>query len=95
MDIKPKPGSLFIHSMSEPFSERDIEDEVMHNWIDHFRMHFHQLHASGHLNKDQLVDFINYIQSKQVFPVHTENQQLFEHYFKNAQKIEYAKEYSL
>jgi mRNA degradation ribonuclease J1/J2 len=58
-------------------------------------MHFHQLHASGHLNKDQLVDLINYIQAKQVFPVHTENQQLFGHYFKDAQMIEYAKEYSL
>ncbi|MGB8779888.1 MAG: MBL fold metallo-hydrolase [Candidatus Bathyarchaeia archaeon] len=95
IDIKPEPGSQFIHSMSEPFSEEDIEDAVMHNWIDHFRMHFHQLHASGHLNKDQLVDLINCIQPKQVFPVHTENQQLFGHYFKNAQTIEYAKEYSL
>ena len=95
IDIKPEPGSQFIHSMSEPFSEEDIEDEVMHNWIDHFRMHFHQLHASGHLNKDQLVDLINHILPKQVFPVHTENQQLFGHYFENAQMIEYAKEYSL
>ena len=95
IDIKPEPGSQFIHSMSEPFSEEDIEDEIMHNWIDHFKMHFHQLHASGHLNKDQLVDLINRIQPKQVFPVHTENQQMFLHYFKNAQTIEYAKEYSL
>jgi ribonuclease J len=95
IDIKPEPGSQFIHSMSEPFSEEDIQDEVMHNWIDHFKMHFHQLHASGHLNKDQLVDLINRIQPKQVFPVHTENQQLFGHYFKNAQTIEYAREYSL
>jgi len=95
IDISPEPGSQFIHSMSEPFSEEDIEDEVMHNWIEHFNMHFHQLHASGHLNKDQLVDLIKHIQPKQVFPVHTENQQLFGHYFKNAQMIESAKEYSL
>lgn len=95
IDIKPEPGSQFIHSMSEPFSEEDIEDEVMHNWIDHFRMHFHQLHASGHLNKDQLVDLINRIQPKQVFPVHTENQQLFKDYCSNVQTIEYGKEYVL
>jgi ribonuclease J len=92
IDIKPKPGSQFIHSMSEPFSEEDIEDQVMHNWIAHFKMHFHQLHASGHLNKDQLVDLINYIQPKRVFPVHTENQQLFKYYCNNAQTIEYGKE---
>jgi len=95
IDIKPKPGSQFIHSMSEPFSEEDIEDQVMHNWIDHFKMHFHQLHASGHLNKDQLVDLINYIRPEQVFPVHTENQQLFKCYCSNVQTIEYGKEYVL
>jgi len=38
IDIKPSPGSQFIHSMSEPFSEEDIEDQVMHNWLDHFKM---------------------------------------------------------
>jgi ribonuclease J len=95
IDIKPEAGSQFIHSMSEPFSEEDIEDDVMHNWIDHFNMHFHQLHASGHLNKNQLVDLINHIQPKQVFPVHTENQQLFRHYFKNAQMIEPTREYPI
>jgi len=93
--IRPKPGSLFIHSMSEPFSEEDLEDEVMHHWIDHFKMHFHQLHASGHLTKDQLVDLIKYIQPGQVFPVHTENQHLFRQYFDNARIVDYAKEYVL
>jgi ribonuclease J len=92
VDIEPQPGSRFIHSMSEPFSEEDIEDQVMHNWIDHFKMQFHQLHASGHLNKDQLVDLINYIQPKRVFPVHTENPQLFKNYCKSVEIIEYGKE---
>jgi ribonuclease J len=95
VDIKPKPGSQFIHSMSEPFSEEDLEDELMHHWIDHFKMHFHQLHASGHLNKDQLVDLINDIQPRRVFPVHTENQQLFKEYFSNVQTLEQGKEYVL
>jgi HNH endonuclease len=44
IDIKPELGCQVIHSMSEPFSEEDIEDEVMHNWINHFKMQFHQLH---------------------------------------------------
>ena len=95
IDIRPEPGSQFIHSMSEPFSEEDIEDEVMHNWISHFKMNFHQLHASGHMNKDQLVYMINHIQPKRVFPVHTENQQLFSNYCNNAQMIEQGKEYAL
>jgi ribonuclease J len=95
IDIKPKPGSQFIHSMSEPFSEEDINDQVMHNWIDHFKMQFHQLHASGHLGKDQLVQLINHINPKRVFPVHTENQQLFKAYCNNVQEIIYAKNYTL
>ena len=33
IDIKPEEGSHLIHSMSEPFSEEDIEDQVMHNWL--------------------------------------------------------------
>jgi ribonuclease J len=79
--------------MSEPFGEEDIGDQVMHNWIDHFKMHFHQLHASGHLSRDQLVDVIKYVQPKRVFPVHTENQQMFGNYFENVQPMELGKEY--
>ena len=63
--------------MSEPFSEEDIEDEVMHNWLEHFEMRFHQLHASGHLNREQIGKVINEIDAKKVFPVHTENATLF------------------
>lgn len=95
IDIKPKPGSHFIHSMSEPFSEEDIEDQVMHNWLDHFKLQFHQLHASGHMSKTQLVEMVQYIDPKKVFPVHTKNQKLFKSYFSNIQLIEQGKEYSL
>ncbi len=77
IDIRPQRGSPFIHSMSEPFSEEDIEDAVFHNWLDHFGMQFHQLHASGHLSKDQIGQVVTEINAKKVFPVHTENALLF------------------
>ncbi len=73
IDIKPDPDSHFIHSMSEPYSEEDIEDEVMHNWLGHFKIKFHQLHASGHMSRQQLTDLINYIKPKRIFPVHTQS----------------------
>ena len=95
IDIKPDAGSQFVHSMSEPFSEEDVEDAVMHNWLDHFKLHFHQLHASGHLNKDQLVELVNCIAPKRVFPVHTEHQEMFRERFSNVQMIEQGKEYAL
>ncbi len=91
IDIQPTAGCHFIHSMSEPFSEEDIEDTVMHNWITHFKMNFHQLHASGHMNKQELIDMVNTIQPKQTFAVHTENQKLFKTYCKSIQLIKREK----
>jgi mRNA degradation ribonuclease J1/J2 len=40
-------------------------------------MQFHQLHASGHLNREQIGQVINEIDVQKVFPVHTENAALF------------------
>ncbi len=95
IDIKPAAGSHFIHSMSEPFSEEDIEDEVMHNWLNHFKLNFHQMHASGHMNKEQLAEMVNYIKPKVLFPVHTENQLHFKKYCDKIQIIKQTKEYQI
>jgi len=95
IDIKPSSGSHFIHSMSEPYSDEDIEDQIMHNWLNHFKMQFHQLHASGHLNREQLTSLINTIKPKRIFPIHTENQQLFKKTSSNVQTIKYGTEYTL
>jgi ribonuclease J len=77
IDIRPEPGSIFIHSMSEPFSEEDIEAEVMQNWIKHFRLKFHQLHASGHASRKEIMEIIKNIRPQKVIPVHTEHPELF------------------
>lgn len=95
VDIRPSPGSHVIHSMSEPFSEEDLEYEVMHNWLNHFKMEFHQLHSSGHLNRQQISALINEINPKRVFPIHTENQLLFKEFSRKVQMIQYGKTYKL
>ncbi|HLN45884.1 MAG TPA: MBL fold metallo-hydrolase [Candidatus Sulfotelmatobacter sp.] len=95
IDIKPNVGSDFIHSMSEPFSEEDIEEQVMHNWINYFKMNFHQMHASGHMAKNQLIEMVNHIQPKLAFSVHTENQRLFKDCCNQIQTIEYGTPYIL
>lgn len=81
--------------MSEPFSEEDVEDDVMHNWIDHFKMQFHQLHASGHMSKDELIEMVNHIKPKRAFPVHTENQKLFRSLCSSIEITKQEKEYIL
>jgi ribonuclease J len=95
IDIKPDQNSQFIHSMSEPFSEEDIEDEVMHNWLDHFKIKFHQLHASGHLNRIELTEMIERISPKTLFPIHTENPHLFKKIHKNTEPIKKENPYKL
>lgn len=95
VDIRPDSDSHFIHSMSEPYSEEDIEDDVMHNWLRHFQINFHQLHASGHMNRNQLTDLINYIKPKRIFPIHTENPELFKAISKTVQLAKYGKKYTI
>jgi len=95
IDIRPEKGSPFIHSMSEPFSEEDIQDEVLHNWLSHFGMQFHQLHASGHMNREQIGDVVKEISAKKVFPVHTENAELFKQICDSVLLTERGKEYSM
>jgi len=91
IDIKPDLGSHFIHSMSEPYSEEDIKDDVMHNWLNHFKIRFHQLHASGHMDRRQLTDLVNYINPKRIFPIHTENPGLFKKVNKKVRLVKYGK----
>lgn len=96
IDIKPEPGSQFIHSMSEPFEENDIEDEVKHNWLDHFGFKFHQAHASGHCSKEEIFQVIEEIKPRKVFPVHTEYPEMFKKSIKSEVVLpEIGKEFNL
>jgi len=83
IDVRPLRGGHFIHSMSEPFSEEDISLDVMNNWLDHFGLRFHQVHASGHCPSKDLARIINKIQPKRLIPVHTQHPELFRKLFKN------------
>jgi ribonuclease J len=78
IDLRPARGSPFLHSMSEPFSEDDVNDQVMHNWLDHFGLVFHQMHASGHASGPELLELVRAAKAKTVFPIHTEHPEAFE-----------------
>ncbi|HTS33243.1 MAG TPA: MBL fold metallo-hydrolase [Thermoplasmata archaeon] len=77
IDLRPGAGSPFIHSMSEPFSEEDVSDQVMHNWLDHFGLVFHQMHASGHASGPELLDLVRSTRARAVYPIHTEHPEAF------------------
>ncbi len=77
IDLRPPRGSPFVHSMSEPFSEDDVDDRVMHNWLDHFGLEFHQMHASGHASGPELLEIVRATGAKAVYPIHTEHPEAF------------------
>jgi len=77
IDIRPDPGGIFVHSMSEPYSEEDLEAEVMQNWMRHFKLKFHQIHASGHLSREEVFTMIKEVDPKHVIPIHTEGSEIF------------------
>ncbi len=97
IDVRPSPGGHFIHSMSEPFSEEDIDGNVMHRWLDHFGLQFHQIHASGHCPSMDLKDIINQIQPKRLMPIHTKYPELFRNLFGHldVEIVEKGKPYTL
>lgn len=78
IDVRPPEGSPFIHSMSEPFSEDDVDDQVLRNWLGHFGLGFHQYHASGHCSGRELADVAQRIAPGTLYPVHTEHPEAFQ-----------------
>jgi ribonuclease J len=83
IDIKPSRGGHFIHSMSEPFSEEDVDAAIMNLWLEHFGLNFHQIHASGHCPSKNLAEIVNKIHPKRVIPIHTQYPELFKTLFKD------------
>ena len=78
VDINPEPGSLLIESTSEPYDEeQEIEWEKVERWISLLRMDHIQIHASGHANREDLIQIINKIKPKTVIPIHTDNPREF------------------
>ncbi len=97
IDVKPSRNGDFIHSMSEPFSEEDIEIDLMNNWLRHFGLGYHQIHASGHCPSKDLAQVVGKIHPKRLIPVHTEHPCLFKQLFKNieVQIVEKGKAYAV
>jgi len=78
IDLRPPQGSPFVHSMSEPFSEDDVDDRVMHAWLEHFGLRFHQMHASGHASDGELRTIVREVGAEHVYPIHTEHPEAFQ-----------------
>ncbi|WXG45963.1 MAG: MBL fold metallo-hydrolase [Candidatus Atabeyarchaeum deiterrae] len=79
IDIRPEAGGHFIYSMSEAYTEVEaVNDEVQKNWLNHFKIEFHQIHASGHAPPEEIGMIIKRIKPKTVIPIHTEHPEKFQ-----------------
>jgi ribonuclease J len=83
IDIRPDAEGDYIYSMSEPHSElEEVDEEIQANWLKHYGMELHQIHASGHAPQDDIAKIIERIKPKILVPVHTEFQDKFIHLLK-------------
>jgi len=74
IDIQPTSGSMYIHSLSEPFDdEGKFDTKRVDGWLDHYDLTRIQSHCSGHSKGQYLLDIVKTIDAKMLYPIHTEH----------------------
>lgn len=96
IDMKPKSGTVYIHSASEPYNEEQvISEKRLNNWVKKFEMKKYQIHCSGHAKGMDLLAVVRYIDSKMLFPIHTEHPEAYRKATKKMTLIEEGEKYQL
>ena len=84
ISIQPEAGSCYVLSASEPFNEEmEIDYGRLVNWLSHYGLPQYHVHVSGHMMPLPLKAAIKTMAAKQVFPIHTENADLFQKFMDN------------
>ena len=96
IDIKPEPGSIYIHSLSEAFNEEmELSEERQEHWLEHFNLKKFQIHCSGHASGPELKEEIEKVNAKTIFPIHTEHPGMFRDLSARTKMVKYGKEYEI
>jgi len=96
VDLNPKKGSNYIHSLSEPFNEEmEISYERMMNWLDHFNLEKKHAHCSGHAPGSDLKEMVKTITPKNLFPIHTEHPGMFRELSMKTKMVKEGKKYTI
>jgi len=96
IDMKPTPGALYMHSLSEPWNDEGKSDQKRVNlWLDHFGLNRVQSHCSGHSKGQDLLDIVKEIDSDMLFPIHTENPESYKKVTEKLTIVQEAKKYEL
>jgi ribonuclease J len=100
VEIQPSPGSCYILSASEPFNEEmEIDFERLLNWLRHYGLPQYHVHVSGHIMPLQLKKALKEMNASKIFPIHTENAELFAKFMRDLKSqtvlVEKGKEYKI
>ena len=100
VSLQPAAGSCYVLSASEPFNEEmEIDYERLINWLRHFGLPQYHVHVSGHIMPLQLKVVLRDMGAERVFPVHTENADLFAKFVRDLKSrvtvVEKCKQYEL
>jgi ribonuclease J len=98
--LQPAAGSCYVLSTSEPFNEEmEIDYERLVNWLRHYGLPQYHVHVSGHIMPLRLKAALKEINAKRIFPVHTENAELFARFVRDLPSqvtlVEKSREYTL
>ena len=83
IDLNQKPGTtLFLNSTTDPFSEEmKIKEEKLDAWLERFDITKSEtIHSSGHCSVDELIDFLQRIDTENIIPIHTEHPETFKEF---------------
>ena len=94
IDVKPKEGSTYIRSLTEPFDpEMELKEEVIKNWFKHFGVitkerDWYQVHVSGHADGAQIKKVIDGANAKKLIPIHTEHEEYHKKWHANVTTVD-------
>ncbi len=78
IDVKPEKA-IYIKSVTEPFDdEMEFDEKRVNNWLKHFNLcPVYKMHVSGHASGPELLEMIRDVHPEILYPIHTENKELF------------------
>lgn len=81
-DLRPAPGSLYIHSSAEAFNEEmHWSQERLARWLALAGMDAVHIHASGHAPQEDLFRIVEELSPSRLYPVHTEHAERYQERF--------------
>ncbi|HXG73658.1 MAG TPA: MBL fold metallo-hydrolase [Candidatus Nitrosotenuis sp.] len=93
IDVRPKEGSSYIRSSTEPFDdEMRFDHERIKRWLVHFGLlrrddNWNMTHVSGHGSKEQIKRVVQEAKAKNVVPIHTVHEDYFKQWHKSVKTV--------